>query len=371
MGNDEFKKNLEDLFKNSEMKNDNSGMNYNGDGGKNPKSKKKKIIITVAIIMAVVLLWAVIFIMVDKIDTPEENVDEKSIIKNRNGRYVAEINIRGMIKGGTVSTLAGLSEYDHQYTMELIDELIEDTHNVGLMLKINSPGGSIYETDELYEKILDYKKETGRPVFAYFEKMAASGGYYLACAADKIYCNRNTLTGSIGVTMGEIFDVTEFLNKHGIKANAMVSGRNKAMGSITQPLTEEQKEIYRSIIDEGYRRFVEVVARGRKMPVDKVKELADGRIYTASQAFNCKLVDNVGQYEDLKFDILKKTQGDFTEDIEFEEFEPERREDSIFDILKGTAISGKGDITALLDYINKHTLPISYTDEYLLRTYGY
>jgi protease-4 len=189
--------------------------------------------------------------------------------------------------------------YHHDWTLNTIDKLIGDSYNKGLLLYINSPGGGVYESDELYYKIQDYKQKTDRPVYVYMGSMAASGGYYISAPADKIYANRNAWTGSIGVIVGTLFDVSEFLEKHGIKATEITSGKNKAMGGYFEPMTPEQRAIYQSMVDEAYEQFVDIVAEGRAMSVEDVKKIADGRVLTAAQAKEAGLVDEIMRQEDF------------------------------------------------------------------------
>ena len=193
---------------------------------------------------------------------------------------------------GTISETDG-AYYNQQYLLNAVDEIREDNSNKGILLRINSPGGAVYQIDELYLKLMDYKKQTGRPIYAAIETQAASGGYYEACAADKIYANRNALIGSIGVFIGEFLDVSDLLDELGVKVTFIKSAPNKTMGNIYQPMTEEQKAIYQSICDEMYGRFVKIVSKGRNMPEDQVRKLADGRIYSAKQAHENGLIDGV------------------------------------------------------------------------------
>ena len=184
--------------------------------------------------------------------------------------------------------------YAHSWTLNQIDELMENENNKGILLYINSPGGGIYESDELYLKLQEYKKETGRPVYAYMAQTAASGGLYIAMAADKIYANRMTMTGSIGVIMSSV-DTTGLQKLIGIKEENITSGPNKAMGN---PLTEEQRAILQSLVDESYDIFVDIIAENRKLDKAKVLEIADGRVYSAYQAKELGLIDEVGSCEE-------------------------------------------------------------------------
>lgn len=209
------------------------------------------------------------------------------------GEYIGILHIEGTISEGSTSV-----GYNHNYLLKSIDDMSKDDSNKGIILYLDTPGGSVYASDELYFAIKDYQEKTKRPVYASMQSMAASGGYYVSAPCDKIYANRNCFTGSIGVTMGEIYDVTGLMDKLGIKSTAITSGRNKAMGSNTQELTEEQREIMQGLVDESYEQFVGIVAEEREMDLDRVKELADGRIYTAKQAKENGLIDEVGTYDE-------------------------------------------------------------------------
>ena len=206
--------------------------------------------------------------------------------------YIAVLDIKG-----TISQNDGYT-YDQQYLLDSVEELTADGHNKGLLLRIDSPGGAVYQIDELYLKLMDYKEQTGRPVYAAVEGYAASGGYYEACAADKIYANRNSITGSIGVIMGEFVDMSGLLDQLGVDVSYITSGANKSMGNVYQPLTEEQKAIYQSICDEYYGRFVEIVAQSRSMDEAAVRKLADGRVYSAAQAQQNGLIDGLESFDD-------------------------------------------------------------------------
>ena len=130
------------------------------------------------------------------------------------------------------------------------------------------------------------------------QSQATSGGYYISASCDKIIANRNCWTGSIGVTMGTLMDISELLENLGIKTNTITSGANKAMGSSYEAMTEEQREIFQSLIDEAYDQFVGIVADGRDMSEKEVRKIADGRIYTAKQALDNGLIDAIGTMED-------------------------------------------------------------------------
>lgn len=238
------------------------------------------------------------------------------------GRYIGRLYVEGEIGEGEGGVFDDESAYFHAETLNAIDQMIADENNKGLYIYVNSPGGSVSTSDELYLKIKEYKEKTGgkRPVVAYFDDMAASGGYYISACADKIIANRNCWTGSIGVTVGNMYDATELLNKLGIKAKAITSGPNKAMGDPLSGLTKEQENIFQSLVDEAYEQFTAIVSEGRGIDIQTVKKLADGRIYTAKQALENGLVDKIMTNEDADayFLSLAKDKKVTIQDIVFE-----------------------------------------------------
>lgn len=210
--------------------------------------------------------------------------------------YIAVVEVEGTIQEQTsYSVLDAEQGYKHTTTLQYIDRLMKDENNKGILLYVDSPGGTVYESEELYMKLLEYKNATSRPVWGYMAHYAASGGYMISMACDKIYANANTTTGSIGVIMSG-FDMTGLYEKLGIKYISITSGEFK---DSTQ-MTDDQIEIYQEQVDEYYTKFVNIVAQGRNMPEDKVKALADGRTYTAYQALDHGLVDEIASYEEMR-----------------------------------------------------------------------
>ncbi len=229
--------------------------------------------------------------------------------------YIATIFIDGSITEDNSAT------YNHKFVLNTIDSLINDEHNLGLVLWTDTPGGTVFASDEVYLKLKDYKKQTGRPIYTSMQAMTASGGYYIGCVADRIYANRNCWTGSIGVTMGQMFDVSELLDELGVKVTTITAGKNKAMGSNYVPLTDEQRAVYQSLVDEAYEQFTGIVATERGMDIEVVKKLADGRVYTAKQALDNGLIDEIGTYEDCLGAIKRKARtSSSTPVVEFKTF---------------------------------------------------
>ena len=164
-----------------------------------------------------------------------------------------------------------------------------------VVVRIDSPGGGVAPTQEIFEEIGKLKKK--KPVIASLGGVAASGGYYIASACDQVVANPGTLTGSIGVIM-ELGNVEELLKKLGLKGYSIKSGPHKDIGSPLRSLSAEEKDILQSLVDNVHGQFVSAVAKGRKMSEEKVKQLADGRIYSGEQAKELGLVDVLGNIED-------------------------------------------------------------------------
>lgn len=234
--------------------------------------------------------------------------------------FIGVIDVVGTIQASSSGSgwTSSNEGYDHDLYMDYIDQLEDAENNKGILLYVNSPGGTVYESDELYLKLMEYKEVTKRPVYAYFGSQACSGGYYIAMAADKIYANRNCWTGSIGVIVS-LTNCKKLYDKLGIKEIDITSGKNKAMGSSGLDLTEEQYDILQSLVDEAYDQFTDIVSQGRKMDIATVKKIADGRIYSAKQAKKNGLVDETGSLEDLKAVIQKEN--NLSEDITYHKAE--------------------------------------------------
>lgn len=188
--------------------------------------------------------------------------------------------------------------YHHAATVEHIRQLTENENNKGILLYMNTPGGALYETDEVYTALEAYKEATGRPVWAYMSSSCASGGYFISMAADRIMANPNTITGSIGVFMA-MTDMSGLYDKIGLRTVLIRSGENKAVGTNGVPITEQQAAVYQAIIDENYNRFVEVIVKGRGMSQEEVRKLGDGRIYTGNQALSNGLIDELGDWDTM------------------------------------------------------------------------
>jgi protease-4 len=166
----------------------------------------------------------------------------------------------------------------------------------GILLRIDSPGGAVVPSQEMYEEVRK-TREAGKPVVVSMGSLAASGGYYVACGGSRLVANRGTLTGSIGV-ISEFLQVKEALKKIGVDMKVVKSGKLKDAGIPTREMNPDDQRYFQSLIDQTYSQFVAVVERERKLDHAAVLALADGRVFTGEQAVEVGLVDTIGTYED-------------------------------------------------------------------------
>jgi len=176
-------------------------------------------------------------------------------------------------------------------TIDKLDEFAEDRKVRAIVIRIDSPGGSVGPSQEIHDAVKRIGKK--KPVYVSMGSVAASGGYYIAVAADKIFANPGTLTGSIGVIM-EFTNVMKLMNKIGLKSRVIKSGVHKDIGSPMREMTAEEKKLLQELIDDVYGQFVGAVSAGRHLPEKRVRALADGRIYTGRQAKELGLIDELG-----------------------------------------------------------------------------
>lgn len=173
----------------------------------------------------------------------------------------------------------------------------EDRNVKGIILRIDSPGGAVAPSQEIYSEIRKIHEKGEKKVVASFGNVAASGAYYIASATDKIVSNPGTITGSIGVIM-EMSNIQELLDKVGVESYVIKSGKYKDIGSITRPMSEEENQILQSVLDDVHMQFIEDVSKGRGMAMDKVKQIANGSIFSGRQALGLGLVDKLGTFQD-------------------------------------------------------------------------
>jgi protease-4 len=240
---------------------------------------------------------------------PEEGPLKERVVEGKGERKILVVDVTGIIS--EEKRRAGAFREETSMVDEIRESLKkarEDKRIAALVVRINSPGGTVTASDILRHEIIEYKKKTGARVVACMMDVAASGGYYVATAADEIVAHPTTITGSIGVIAIK-FNVQGLFEKIGVEAAAIKSGDKKDILSPFRPATPEEMRIVQTIIDQLQGRFVDVIAEGRKpLTRPEIVKLADGRIYTAQQALDLKLIDRVG-YLDGAIEGVKQSLG--------------------------------------------------------------
>ncbi|MEZ6185272.1 MAG: signal peptide peptidase SppA [Planctomycetota bacterium] len=178
-----------------------------------------------------------------------------------------------------------------------LDQAADDAKVKGVLLAIDSPGGTVTASDRIWRAVERFKADTGKKVVIHMGALCASGGYYIAASGDKILCEPTTITGSIGVILGGL-NFHGLLEEHGVKDVSITSGPNKALLSSTGEVQASHLEILQETVDDAYARFTQIVADGRGLAVEDVRGFADGRIYTPDRAKELGLVDQIGYRED-------------------------------------------------------------------------
>lgn len=217
-----------------------------------------------------------------------QSVHKLTLVDGNSDETIQKISIEGEIGAEMTNT------YSRASIINQIKEAKSNSNVKAILLSVNTPGGGVYETAELYNEL----KNSGKDVYVSMKKQATSGGYYVSMAAKKIFANTETTTGSLGVIMSFV-SAQKYLNDHGIKQETIRSGEQKAIGGLLEDLPESTRKIYQEQNKEAYDRFVKAIAQGRNMSEDEVRKLADGRTYTGTEAVENKLIDKIGTEEDL------------------------------------------------------------------------
>jgi protease-4 len=207
---------------------------------------------------------------------------------------IALIDVEGVIVNAETGNLLRRGEHPVSLLLEKLQKAESDDRVRGVVL----PGGSVTASDLMYQEILGFRNRSKKPVVAIMMDVAASGGYYVACACDRIIAHRTSVTGSIGVVM-QMFTLHGTLKKIGMTADAIKSGPNKDAGSPFRKMEPAERELFQQMVNEFYESFVAVVAANRTgLSTERVRELADGRVYTARQALEAGLIDGIGTIRD-------------------------------------------------------------------------
>ena len=226
----------------------------------------------------------------------------------RGGDRVALIDISGLIINSSRRGLLSQSDNPVGVLHEKLREARRDRRVKAVILRLNTPGGTVTASDAMYREIRRFRSKTGKPVVALMMDVAASGGYYVACATDEIVAYPTAVTGSIGVILQTI-SLEPALTRWGITAEAITTGPNKGAGSLLTELTDENRAMLQAMVDDFYARFVEVVRDARPgIPDERFATVTDGRVLSGVDAAEVGLVDEVGDLHDA-FALAKRLAG--------------------------------------------------------------
>ena len=259
----------------------------------------KKIFLSWSCIAAFFLLSSCAYVQVPLFQ-PVQPLQEK-VLEGEGSSKIVLMEVTGVISEQEKSKKMGFAE-EVSIVAQIKEELQKaekDKNVAGILLKIDSPGGTVTASDMIYHELMEFKKKTGKRVSACILGLGASGAYYIASSADDITAYPTALTGSIGVIAMKM-DVHGLLDKFGIKNETFKSGEKKDILSPFRASTPEEVEIMQTIINQLHGRFVDVIVAGRQnvMKRDVIEKLADGRIYTSDQALKNKLIDRIGYLDD-------------------------------------------------------------------------
>jgi len=237
-------------------------------------------------------------------------LDAKTVYEDdsRTRNRIAIIDITGMMVNGSQSQLLGKGEHQVSLLHEKLEKARTDSSVKAVILRLNTPGGTVTASDMMYREILRFKQKSGKPVITLMMDMATSGGYYVACATDHLIAYPSTVTGSIGVILQTV-SFKPMMDKLGIDAEPLTSGPNKSAGSPFEQLEDEHRQILQSMVDDFYKNFVQIVRQSRtKIPADQFDKVVDGRVVSASEAKELGLIDQIGDIYDA-WDVAKQRAG--------------------------------------------------------------
>lgn len=227
-----------------------------------------------ALFILFIFFWVVVLLFLSTADDS---------IRIGRGNNVAVIEIEGII-------------VNSENIVRQIKKYRENSNVHAILLRVDSPGGGVAASQEIYEEVKN-TVENGKPVVVSMGAVAASGGYYVSLPASSIVANAGTITGSIGV-ISQFFHVDEMLGKIGVDVTTIKSGRYKDSGSMYRDMEEFERTYWQDLMDDVYVQFVSAVAAARNFEIEETYELAEGRIYTGRQAYELGLIDTIGTYED-------------------------------------------------------------------------
>ena len=264
---------------------------------------KKWIALAITALVLVVSVFAK-----DKDKEVEQNIKDK-YVKNFSdfSNYTEEViqgtNPKEKIKVVDVDGVIQSNDAN-DFVVDELKKAKEDPQIKGVILNVNSPGGSVYASERIANEI-NALKEAQKPVYTVMREMAASGGYYISAPTDRIYASNETWTGSIGVII-QSYSLQGLFEKYGIKEQNITTGKMKDAGSQGRDMSKEEKEYFQGLVDSSFDRFVKIVSEGRGISEREVRKLADGRVYDGSQALANGLVDKIGDLDSAIGDMASE-----------------------------------------------------------------
>ena len=284
---------------------DNSADNQNTQAEDRPRNRRRRFLVggAVAAGLLVLLIGTIGLVLIAGPGSGSSGgvaapaTYEEEYVSGEGSNKIAVIPVEGVISAADSGVAGTVATTTPEGMRDALLQAKEDDSVKAVVLEINSPGGGVTASDRMHQDILDFKESSGKPVLASMGTTAASGGYYIATAADEILAGETTLTGSLGVIL-QLPNFTEAADKIGFKQNIIKSGEFKDMGSQFRDITPQERKIFQDIVNENYDEFVQVIVEGRGIPEQQVRELADGRVYSGKQAKNLNLVDSLGDLEE-------------------------------------------------------------------------
>ncbi|NOV00343.1 signal peptide peptidase SppA [Paenibacillus planticolens] len=292
-----------------------------------------------------ILLFILIIILVFKASSWNEELGsgmsrwDETVVSGNGKNKIVQLNVEGIIAEKSSFS----SSFSSGAFISQLEQVSQDPNVKAVVIRINSPGGEVVASDEIHLEI-ERVKQAGKTVVISMGAVAASGGYYISAPADYIFANRSTLTGSLGVifSLPNYEKTAELL---GYKQNTIKSGEFKDIGSPLRELTQKEKDIFQSLVDESYQRFVSVIEKGRKLSHDDVLKAADGRVYSGQQAKALGLIDEFGTLDDATEYAKQKTG---LEDVEVVKYAPKF---SLFSALNGLNQQLKSPAAQLMEQV--------------------
>jgi protease IV len=266
------------------------------------------IALRTTLLAALLLSGCILYAPVDLGSLGSAGKLEETVVLGESGPKIAMIDVSGVITEEQDRDRLGFSQRPNVVVemRNALDRAADDDQVVGVLLRINTPGGSVSASDTLYHEIEVFRKDSKRPVVAFMNGLATSGGYYVAMASDRVIAHPAAVTGSIGVVMPGL-SVEGLMDKYGVSDQTLKSGPFKDSGSMFRDMSPEERAQLQGVIDDLFARFRDVVAKGRpSLSREKIASLSDGRVYSAKQALDNGLVDQLGYLEDAVADLEQR-----------------------------------------------------------------